>query len=292
MGGVRAVSATLQRTSAHLNPLRTPTLVNRALRTVATFRSGAAVPSSDGQGPATHDASVHATVRDDGILEITLDDSGPNALRPEVLDALRSAVAEHPDRAVLLRGRPGMFSAGLDLRFMAAAGPEGIGELLEACGRALHALWLHPRPLVVLAQGHAIAAGTMLAMTGDHVVAVAGGSWGLNETANGMEIPRFGILLAAARLAPRDLDRLLIAGTRIDAATAVTVGFADELAPAHEAAARAEQRLAELAALPAHSFAGNKQRVRGAAARTLLEGLTSDVAELVTGLRKAQEVHT
>jgi enoyl-CoA hydratase len=265
--------------------------VSGALWTVKTFRSGAAVPSSDGQGHEPHDASVHATVRDDGILEITLDDSGPNALRPEVLDALRSTVQQHPDRAVLLRGRPGMFSAGLDLRFMAAAGPEGIGELLEACGRALHALWLHPRPLVVLAEGHAIAAGTMLAMTGDHVVTVEGGTWGLNETANGMEIPRFGILLAAARLTPRDLDRLLIAGTRVDAATAVAVGFADELAPAHEAAARAEERLAELAALPAHSYAGNKHRVRGAAARTLLEGLTSDVAELVAGLRRAQEAH-
>jgi len=243
--------------------------------------------SSDGQNGVQADATVRATVRDDGSLEITLDDGGPNALRPEVLDALRAAVEQHPDRAVLLRGRPGMFSAGLDLRFMAAAGPDGIGALLEACGRALHALWLHPRPVVVLAEGHAIAAGTMLAMTGDHVVAVDGGSWGLNETANGMEIPRFGILLAAARLAPRDLDRLLVSGARVDAATAVAVGFADELAPAQDAAARAESRLAELSALPAHGFAGNKRRIRGDAARMLLDGLTQDVTELVTGLRRA-----
>lgn len=237
-----------------------------------------------------HDAAVHAAVRSDGVLQITLDDGGPNALRPEVLDALRAAVEQHPDRAILLRGRPGMFCAGLDLRFMASAGPDGIGRLLDACGRALHALWLHPRPLVVLAEGHAIAAGTMLAMTGDHVVAVEGGSWGLNETVIGMEIPRFGILLATARLAARDLDRLLIAGTRVDAATAVAVGFADELAPAQDAAARAEERLAALTALPAHSFTGNKRRVRGEAARTLLEGLTQDVAALVEGLRKVPGV--
>jgi enoyl-CoA hydratase len=230
---------------------------------------------------------VRATRRDDGTLLIVLDDGGPNALRPEVLDTLRELLVEAPDAPVLLTGRPGMFSAGLDLKWMATSSPEAIGELLEACGRTLMALFSHPRPVVVAATGHAIAAGTMLCLTADHVVAAEGGAWGLVETANGMEVPRFGIELAAARLTPHQLDRTLIRGERLDAARAVALGYADELVGPDEALARAEERLSALAALPAAAFAGNKHRIRGATVARVLAGLGDDVASLTDGLRRA-----
>jgi len=236
---------------------------------------------------AGDDRTVHPVLRDDGVLDVRLDDGGPNVLRPEVLDHLRDTIAEHAEAPVLLRGRDGMFSAGLDLRWMVAHQPAELGELLAACGRALMALWLHPRPVVVAATGHAIAAGTMLAMCGDHVVAAEGGSWGLNETTNGMEIPRFGIDLAASRLGPRDLDALLLPGERIDAERAVAAGMADELAAPGDVLARAEARLAELATLPAAAYAGNKRRLRGRAAQRVLDELDADIAGLVDGLARA-----
>ena len=233
------------------------------------------------------DGTVHATLRADGVLDVQLDDAGPNVLRPEVCDALAAALTEHPDAPVLLRGRDGMFSAGLDLRWMVSHPPQEIGVLLRACGRMLMAVWMHPRPVVVAATGHAIAAGTMLAMCGDHVVATEGGAWGLNETANGMEIPRFGIELAAARLSPRDHEALLIPGERIDAARAVEVGMADVLAPAADVLAAAEARLAHLASLPASAYAGNKARLRAARAERVLADLDADVDGLVDGLVRA-----
>jgi enoyl-CoA hydratase len=145
----------------------------------------------------------------------------------------------------------------------------------------------HPRPVVVAATGHAIAAGTMLAMCGDHVVAAEGGAWGLNETTNGMEIPRFGIDLAAARLAPRDLDGLLVPGERIDAARAVAVGMADVLAAPSDVIAQAEARLAQLAALPSAAYAGNKLRLRATSTARVLDELDADVDELVAGMIRA-----
>lgn len=231
--------------------------------------------------------TVHPTLRPDGVLDVLLDDGGPNVLRPDVCEALTGALAAHPDAPVLLRGRDGMFSAGLDLRWMVANPPAAIGELLRACGRMLVGVWTHPRPVVVAATGHAVAAGTMLAMCGDHVVAADGGAWGLNETTNGMEIPRFGIDLAAARLAPRDLDVLLVPGERLDARRAVAVGMADVLADAGDVLTRAEERMAHLAALPAAAYAGNKHRIRGARATRILAELAVDVDGLVDGLRRA-----
>jgi enoyl-CoA hydratase len=230
--------------------------------------------------------TVHPVLRADGVLDVQLDDGGPNVLRPAVLDDLRAALSAHPEAPVLLRGRDGTFSAGLDLRWMVAHTPTEIGDLLRACGLALMTIWLHPRPVVAAATGHAIAAGTMLAMATDHVVAAEGGAWGLNETANGMEIPRFGIDLAAARLAPRDLDTLLIPGERIDAARATAVGMADVLAAPADVLARAEARLAELAVLPAAAYAGNKQRLRGRTAARVLAELDADVAGLVAALAR------
>jgi len=236
---------------------------------------------------ATTGGPVAATLRADGTLLLALDDGGPNALRPDVLDTLRTHLSEHPDAPVLLTGRPGMFSAGLDLKWMSTSQPEAIGELLEACGRALMAIFAHPRPVVVAATGHAIAAGTMLCLAADHVVAAEGGAWGLVETANGMEIPRFGIELATARLAPHELDRTLIRGDRMDAARAVAIGFADEVVAPEDVLPRAEERLAGLAALPAAAYAGNKQRIRGAMLTRVLDGLGADVATLTDGLRRA-----
>jgi len=236
---------------------------------------------------ATVEGPVTATLRADGSLLLVLDDGGPNALRPEVLDTLRERLTEHPDAPVLLTGRPGMFSAGLDLKWMSTSSPEAIGGLLEACGRALMTLFSHPRPVVVAATGHAIAAGTMLCLTADHVVAAEGGAWGLVETANGMEIPRFGIELAAARLTPHGLDRALIRGDRLDATRAVAIGLADEVVAAGEVLSRAEERLSSLAALPAAAYAGNKHRIRDATTARVLAGLHEDVVALTDGLRRA-----
>lgn len=235
---------------------------------------------------AGSDGTVHAQLRSDGMLDVLLDDGGPNVLRPDVCDALSAALDAHPDAPVLLRGREGMFSAGLDLRWMGANPPAEIGVLLRACGRMLMRVRMHPRPVVVAATGHAIAAGTMLAMCGDHVIAATGGAWGLNETANGMEIPRFGIDVAAARLAPRDLDGLLVPGERIDAARAVDVGMADVLAAPGDVLALAEARLAQLAALPALAYAANKRRLRAGSTDRVLAGLDADVDGIVTALAR------
>ena len=236
---------------------------------------------------ADPDGTVHAQLRDDGVLDVLLDDGGPNVLRPDVCVLLEDVLVAHPDSPVLLRGLDGMFSAGLDLRWMGAHPPAEIGELLRACGRMLMRVRTHPRPVVVAATGHAIAAGTMLAMCGDHVVAAQGSAWGLNETANGMEIPRFGVDLAAARLAPRDLDGLLVPGERIDAARAVAVGMADALAAPSDVVTQAEARLAQLAALPSAAYAGNKHRLRASSTACVLDELDADVDELVAGMIRA-----
>src|SRR5690625_1610212 len=188
------------------------------------------------------------TREEDGRLLITLDDGDKNALVPEHFQALIEALdAPSSTEAVVLTGRPGVFTVGLDLRWMEANGREGVHRLLVGFGQALMRLWTEPRPTVCAANGHAVAAGTMFAMACDHAIAAEGGKWGLVETQIDFEIPRFGITLARANVRSDRVDDLILPGRRIDAAGAVEVGYADELAAEGEVWERALAHAEQLA---------------------------------------------
>jgi enoyl-CoA hydratase len=222
---------------------------------------------------------------EDGVLTVTLDDGDKNALVPETFEGLIAALDEEPDaRAIVLAGRPGILTAGLNVKWMAANGRDGVERLLVLFGRCLMRWWTDPRPTVCAATGHAIAAGSMFGMACDHTVAADGGWWGLTETRIDFEIPRFGIVLARHNLRADRLEDLLLPGERIDAPTAVEVGFADELAPPEDVLQRARGRAADLAALPARAYAGTKRRLRGEDADAVVAGLDEDIASLTAHL--------
>ncbi len=225
------------------------------------------------------------TRSEDGLFVITLDDGDKNALTPESFDALIAALDEpSDDGAVVLTGRPGIFTAGLNVKWMAANGREGVHRLLVGFGAALMRLWTEPRPTVCAASGHAIAAGTMFAMACDHAVAADGGYWGLTETQIDFEMPVFGIVLARHNVRSDRVDDLILPGARLEASEAVEVGYADELAPPDETWERAVTRASSLAELPARAYAGTKQRLRAAAAEEVRAGLEQDIAALTAHL--------
>ncbi|MFA9444341.1 enoyl-CoA hydratase-related protein [Egicoccus sp. AB-alg6-2] len=222
---------------------------------------------------------------DAGVLTLTLDDGNKNALVPEVFEGLIEALDEAADaRAIVLAGREGILTAGLDVKWMAANGGAGVERLLVLFGRCLMRLWTEPRPTVCAATGHAIAAGTMFAMACDHAVAAGGGWWGLTETQIDFELPEFGIALARHNLRGDRLEDLVLPGRRIDAAAAVEAGFADELAPADDVVTVARSRAAELAQLPPRAYAGTKRRLRQADADAVLAGLDADIVALTAHL--------
>lgn len=231
---------------------------------------------------ASETTGVHQHL-DERVLVVTLDDGERNALRPTTLTTLERSL-EHEADAIVLTGRPGVLTAGLDVTWMAEHGRAGTTELLVALGRCLMAWWTDPRPTVCAAPGHAVAAGSLLAMACDHAVAAHEGYWGLIETRIDFEMPSFGLALARANLRTDRLEDLLLPGERIDAATAVEAGFADELAAPDETLARATDRARHLAGLPPRAYARTKQRLRDETARTVLDHLETDVAEVVAHL--------
>ena len=223
---------------------------------------------------------------EDRVLTITMDDGDRNALVPDTLRQLvelldDSAAAGDAD-AVVLAGSGTIFTAGLDVKWMERATADDVGEMLVLLGRAVMRLWGDARPTVAACTGHAVAAGTMLALACDHAIAADGDyRWGLMETRIAYEMPMFGIELARANVGTHRVDDLVLPGAVVGPVEAVEVGFADELAPLDDVLELARMKAHQLMALPAHTYAGTKARLRAATITAVEQGLEEDIARVM-----------
>lgn len=226
--------------------------------------------------------TISRTQDDAGIATLVMDDGKVNAFDLTFFTQLDAAFDDCADAtAVVLAGRPGMFSAGLNMKVMAALDDDGMVELLTRFGQTMLRVWLEPRPVVGAITGHAIAGGTILAMTCDHAVAAAGDfRWGLTETTIGFPLPAWIIALARGNVSPHRLDDLLLPGRMVGPDEAVEVGFADAVTTGN-VMEQATQRAQELAALPLRTYAETKRRLRGATARAALDGVEQDIRGLL-----------
>ena len=213
-------------------------------------------------------ASAPATVEiTNDIALIRMDDGKANAINFEMIAALNAALdkAEAEAKAIVLAGRDGRFSGGFDLNAFASLGADGVYKLLDAGAELLLRLYGNKLPVVAACTGHAIAMGVFILNACDTRVGTAGDyKIGANEAITGMNLPIFAMELSHDRLNPTHLTRATIQGFIYDPAGAVEAGYLDMLAETGKAEASAMAVAAQLAQLPAASYAWNKQAIRKA----------------------------
>jgi enoyl-CoA hydratase len=205
---------------------------------------------------------------DGAVATIALDDGKLNVFSIPMLQALHAALgdAERDGAVVVLRGREGCFSAGFDMNVF-GAGPGPILEMLTLGATLAERVLSFPRPVLVACSGHAIAAGTFLALAADVRIGVEGPfQIGLNEVRIGLTVPSFAIELARGRLAPAHFDAAVVGARMYDPAGAVTAGFLDCVVTADELDEASLAAAAALAELNGPAHAETKLRAR---ARTL-----------------------
>ena len=219
--------------------------------------------------PATYELADQTAI-------ITMDDGKANAFSP----SMSAAVDAHLDRAaneakaVLLTGRPGLFSGGFDLKIIRSGDAEAATAMRLAGARLMMRLYGLPQPLVIAAPGHAIALGAFCLLTADYRVGVAGDfRIGLNETSIGMSLPPFGLMLAKERLSKRHLARAAIGATLFDPREAKDAGFLDEVVGIEELRAAGLAAAERLAELDGAAYAAVKVGLRGEAIGAVLAGL-------------------
>jgi enoyl-CoA hydratase len=208
--------------------------------------------------------TIKLDVQDDVAL-ISMDDGKANAVGYAFLDAMNAALdeAEAKAKAIVVAGRPGVFSAGFDLKVMRGATPGEVAALVTGGGRLALRLFACPKPTVAACTGHALAMGAILLLGFDTRIGAEGEfKIGLNETAIGMGLPAFGFDLPKARLAPAHFTPAIIQAHLYGPVGAVQAGYLDATAPADKAVTEAMEVAGRLASLPGQAYAQNKAGVR------------------------------
>lgn len=214
------------------------------------------------------------------IVTLTLDGPGKNALSTALMrDVIRQA-GEAGGCPLLVVGRGGVFSAGLDLKEVAAADQVAMERYLGVLDDLVDALFGYPGPVAAAVNGHAIAGGCVIALCADFRVAVDDprARIGLNEVAIGLEFPRKILRLARHRISRQTHERVLLEAGLYDPRTAQRLGFIDEVSADPLEAAR--QWLEAVARHPAAVYAATKRSLRTGA----LDLTDADRRYLVTNL--------
>lgn len=193
--------------------------------------------------------------RNDATVTITIDHGPVNALDTELCTELASTIHDLDEdrdvRAIVLAGRPGVFSAGVDLLRLDEGDDAQMRAFLAALDGAFRALLGSDTPIVGAITGHAIAGGAVLAAACDHAVVSDSDRvrLGLTELDVGVPFPTSAIEIVRQRCAG-DASRLVWSGQLRDPGGALAARLVDELAPPDEVVAAARRCASRLAAVP------------------------------------------
>ncbi len=212
----------------------------------------------------------------DQVAVLTMDDGKANAFSPDMIMSVNNLLdrAEAEAKAVVLTGRDGIYSGGFDLRVIRGDDPQAAVDMRLGGTKLMMRLYGLPLPLVIAASGHAIALGAFCLLTADYRIGIAGDfRVGLNETAIGMSLPPFGLMLAQERLSKRYLTRATMAATMFAPDEAKDAGYLDDVVSKENLRETAIEVAISYLALDGAAYAAVKHRLRGESIAAVLDGL-------------------
>jgi enoyl-CoA hydratase len=223
----------------------------------------------------------HVSTREhgNGVAVLTADRPPANAMDLALLDEIVLAVqrlASDRPRALVLAGRPGFFSAGVDLKLAPTYGPQDRRRMVAAINAMALAVYELPCPVVGAITGHAVAGGLVLALCTDLRIASAAGRYGLTEVKVGVAYPQAAIGIVKAELAPHAARGLALGGELLGAGECHHLGVFDELAEPDDVLPRALELGTSLAAFPPEVYARTKRDLRAATAAHLRAAAADD----------------
>lgn len=201
-----------------------------------------------------------------GVLELRMNRPPVNAMDPGLVNLLRSSVSKAPKegaRALILSGREGMYSAGLD-----------VPSLLELPHAAFHAFFTDflgmlravaasEIPVAAAITGHSPAGGAVLSCFCDwRVMAEGNYRYGFNEVAVGIIVPT-PVRRAITRMAGAEIsERLSVEARLLSPDEALRLNLVHEVAPLAEVVPRARAWCERILAQPARATATMRRIAR------------------------------
>lgn len=214
----------------------------------------------------------------DGVATVTLSNGKVNALSPQVIADIHSALdrAESEGAVVVLTGQAGILSGGYDLKVM-KTGPEATRDMVAAGSALTLRMLSHPQPIIVACSGHAVAKGAFLLLACDYRIGVEGAfQIGLNEVKIGMTMHLVGIALARDRLTPAAFQRAVINAEMFGPQAAQAAGFLDQVVAPDQLMATAYAMAQQLRQLNLTAHTQTKRKARKALLDTLSAAIDVD----------------
>ncbi len=182
-------------------------------------------------------------------------------------EALDQAGSADGPCALVTTGEGKFYSNGLDLDWLAAAGQDAAG-FVDDVHRLLGRVTGFPAVTVAAVNGHAFAAGAMLATAHDFVIMREDrGYWCLPEADLGLPLTPAMFAVVTAKLPRRTAHEAIITGRRYDARQAQAAGIVHWIASENELLAAAVKLARELAAKDRAVLAEHKRLLYGEVVR-------------------------
>jgi Delta3-Delta2-enoyl-CoA isomerase len=168
------------------------------------------------------------------VAELEMHRPPVNAMNRELLEALTRAHAQlcrDGTRAIIISGREGLFSAGLDVPALLGQSRSEVIAFWGSFFRLMSAIAASPVPVAAAITGHAPAGGAVLALHCDYRVATRGEfRLGLNEVQVGLPVPVSILGMLEFVVGSRQAMLLAASGRLLPPDAALELGFVDELA--------------------------------------------------------------
>ena len=174
-----------------------------------------------------------ATLKKEGNVSIiTLDDGKANVFSPEMsqqIDECLDQVATE-EGCLVITGKEGMFSGGLDLKIIQSGDIERIQEMSSKAFKLLARIFSFPRPVIASCSGHAVALGTFLLCCCDYRIGVKGEFMlGANEMRTNMVIPIPILELIKFRVSNTHKYRAVLGAEMYKLEDSISAGLIDEV---------------------------------------------------------------
>lgn len=204
---------------------------------------------------------------EDKVAHVRLNRGKSNAMHAPMIAELSNLITQLDEdpavRGLVLHGKDGFFTAGLDLV-----------ELYNYDGQQIRDLWVNfiglahrfihfGKPAIAAINGHSPAGGCVLALCCDYRV-MADGEYiiGLNELPVGIVVPRSVFHLYGFWIGQANAYRNLLEGKLLTPAEALNMRLVDEVVPANQLVSTAERQMRKYLQLEPVTWRKSKMNLR------------------------------
>ncbi len=229
--------------------------------------------------------------KENNIAVITMDDGKANAMDFEFFKQMNDALEKTEKdsaKALIIAGRPGFYSGGLDLKLIPTLPIEDFDAFVETFANTMLRVYAFPIPTIAACTGHAIAGGTILSFACDRIVAQNGPyKIQMNEMLTGLPIPAWMFLIARSAISSRLETEVLLHARIFSPQEALDRNMIDILVDeGDDILASASSLAKEFFSINQTAYAVTKKRMRDPEIKHVLDLLKDELPSKLLALLK------